>query len=292
MTYTHIFRLWHDIIKADESQLQELTKLQPSNSENYEGTGIHCAKYNISVACCLKEMANAPITISENAQTHDNDAIDNEISVKKQLSPEEKFDVLQSTMQETLIALRCNWSQSQFTNSKFKSVHVKFCKTASRRKRYRKKQFKSTESEITDNWAREVAEKEVCDLSCSENEAFKEEGSDNQTTFEKVVANLEDESCREEGSEDAKLKFPELKTDLAQIQPMERQNHPENENVSKSAKKARRPFRDGDLQGKVLEKYWSQRYRIFSKFDHGCLLDEESWFSITPEKIAEHHANR
>ncbi len=33
------------------------------------------------------------------------------------------------------------------------------------------------------------------------------------------------------------------------------------------------------------------RYRLFSLFDRGVLLDEESWFSVTPERIAEHTAH-
>uniref|UniRef100_T1JFH1 Trimethylguanosine synthase n=1 Tax=Strigamia maritima TaxID=126957 RepID=T1JFH1_STRMM len=41
-----------------------------------------------------------------------------------------------------------------------------------------------------------------------------------------------------------------------------------------------------------LIKYWQQRYRIFSKFDDGIEMDEESWFSTTPEKIAAHIAHR
>ncbi|EDV23460.1 uncharacterized protein TRIADDRAFT_58107 [Trichoplax adhaerens] len=39
-------------------------------------------------------------------------------------------------------------------------------------------------------------------------------------------------------------------------------------------------------------KYWVQRYRLFSKFDEGIMLDEEGWFSVTPEKIAQHIAER
>ncbi|KAL4235706.1 Trimethylguanosine synthase [Mactra antiquata] len=41
-----------------------------------------------------------------------------------------------------------------------------------------------------------------------------------------------------------------------------------------------------------LRKYWAQRYRLFSRFDEGIKLDREGWFSVTPEKIAEHIADR
>uniref|UniRef100_A0A0C9R6W2 Trimethylguanosine synthase n=1 Tax=Fopius arisanus TaxID=64838 RepID=A0A0C9R6W2_9HYME len=43
---------------------------------------------------------------------------------------------------------------------------------------------------------------------------------------------------------------------------------------------------------RTLMKYWVKRYRLFSKFDQGIKLDRESWFSVTPEKIAAHIADR
>ncbi|KAG1338144.1 hypothetical protein COCNU_04G004500 [Cocos nucifera] len=41
-----------------------------------------------------------------------------------------------------------------------------------------------------------------------------------------------------------------------------------------------------------LLKYWLQRYLLFSRFDDGIKMDEEGWFSVTPEPIARHHASR
>eukprot|EP00501_MAST-03F_sp_TOSAG23-6_P000582 GSMAST32.ASY1.ANO1.603.1 assembled CDS len=38
-------------------------------------------------------------------------------------------------------------------------------------------------------------------------------------------------------------------------------------------------------QDSVLDKYWVQRYRYFSKFDQGIQMDNEGWYSVTPEKI-------
>lgn len=42
----------------------------------------------------------------------------------------------------------------------------------------------------------------------------------------------------------------------------------------------------------VPDKYWGQRYRYFSKFDEGVAMDEEGWYSVTPEAIALHIAER
>ena len=35
-----------------------------------------------------------------------------------------------------------------------------------------------------------------------------------------------------------------------------------------------------------LEKYWAQRYRLWSRFDEGICMDDESWYSVTPELVA------
>ena len=41
-----------------------------------------------------------------------------------------------------------------------------------------------------------------------------------------------------------------------------------------------------------LKKYWKKRYYLFSKFDRGILIDDESWYSVTPEPMAKHIAQR
>ncbi|KAK4744806.1 hypothetical protein SAY87_011118 [Trapa incisa] len=42
----------------------------------------------------------------------------------------------------------------------------------------------------------------------------------------------------------------------------------------------------------IIDKYWHQRYLLFSRYDDGIKLDKEGWFSVTPEPIAKHHAFR
>ncbi|CAG8511085.1 9433_t:CDS:2 [Paraglomus occultum] len=41
-----------------------------------------------------------------------------------------------------------------------------------------------------------------------------------------------------------------------------------------------------------LQKYWHQRYVLFSRYDEGILMDEEGWYSVTPEDFAKHIAER
>ena len=43
---------------------------------------------------------------------------------------------------------------------------------------------------------------------------------------------------------------------------------------------------------KDLMKFWKHRYYLFSKFDRGIKIDDESWYSITPENVGKHVANR
>jgi hypothetical protein len=43
---------------------------------------------------------------------------------------------------------------------------------------------------------------------------------------------------------------------------------------------------------KELKNFHKHRYYLFSKYDRGIKIDEESWYSITPENVAKHVANR
>ena len=57
----------------------------------------------------------------------------------------------------------------------------------------------------------------------------------------------------------------------------------------KKRKKAPGPSRLADApnpQRGVDDKYWAQRFHYFSLYDCGIQLDAESWYSVTPEKIA------
>lgn len=73
---------------------------------------------------------------------------------------------------------------------------------------------------------------------------------------------------------------------------------PENQNVDRQSLNGHQtvalkqeaitdPQQDPDIA-----KYWAQRYRLFSRFDDGIKMDKEGWFSVTPERIAKHIAER
>ncbi|XP_059636917.1 uncharacterized protein LOC132279019 [Cornus florida] len=62
----------------------------------------------------------------------------------------------------------------------------------------------------------------------------------------------------------------------------------------RSKKRRRRSLskRRGASVSALVEKYWLQRNDLFSRYDEGIKMDEEGWFSVTPEEIAVGHAHR
>ncbi|KAL1280381.1 hypothetical protein QQF64_014981 [Cirrhinus molitorella] len=71
----------------------------------------------------------------------------------------------------------------------------------------------------------------------------------------------------------------------------------ESKQPKKNKRRNRKRRKDVEMPPEIaaepeLAKYWAQRYRLFSRFDEGIKLDHEGWFSVTPEKIAEHIALR
>jgi trimethylguanosine synthase len=60
----------------------------------------------------------------------------------------------------------------------------------------------------------------------------------------------------------------------------------------KQTKKKDRPTEEEFNSLTPRERYWHRRYSLFSLFDLGVQLDDESFYSVTPEVLAEHHAAR
>lgn len=65
----------------------------------------------------------------------------------------------------------------------------------------------------------------------------------------------------------------------------------------KKKKKQKRTLMKANLPAEIrsnpqLLKYWYRRFQLFHKFDDGIQLDAESWFSVTPEELAKHTAER
>jgi hypothetical protein len=52
------------------------------------------------------------------------------------------------------------------------------------------------------------------------------------------------------------------------------------------------PDTDYNVLTRDIKKFYKQRYYLFSKYDRGVKIDEESWYSVTPEIIAKHIASK
>ena len=62
-----------------------------------------------------------------------------------------------------------------------------------------------------------------------------------------------------------------------------------------SRKKERRKRNVDDAANRFVgvdDRYWAQRHLYFNLYDDGIQLDPESWFSVTPERIAQRIASR
>ncbi|XP_043989362.1 trimethylguanosine synthase isoform X2 [Gambusia affinis] len=88
------------------------------------------------------------------------------------------------------------------------------------------------------------------------------------------------------------LTFQE-KLDLVPSHTLEGQMVKNVKKPNKNRKRRKKPKVPAEMAADPeLAKYWAQRYRLFSRYDEGIRLDREGWFSVTPEKIAEHIALR
>lgn len=47
-----------------------------------------------------------------------------------------------------------------------------------------------------------------------------------------------------------------------------------------------------DMVSKDCSKFYKKRRYLFSKYDSGIKLDQESWYSVTPESVGEYIADR
>lgn len=97
-----------------------------------------------------------------------------------------------------------------------------------------------------------------------------------------------EESIDEEIPVTIKKELPEVPS--SDVSPIKMSN--------KKSKKKRRQNKTLDAMpseirsDKSLYKYWCKRFSLFSLFDKGIKLDRESWFSVTPEKVAAYTAER
>ncbi|XP_006871907.1 PREDICTED: trimethylguanosine synthase [Chrysochloris asiatica] len=114
-----------------------------------------------------------------------------------------------------------------------------------------------------------------------------------------TVSSADTFETQENGSDSAVAAVVEKQDCVTQEQlgSLQGEKEAETEKNKKKKKKKKKNRKVSGLPPEIaadpeLAKYWAQRYRLFSRFDDGIKLDREGWFSVTPEKIAEHIAGR
>ncbi|XP_062607139.1 trimethylguanosine synthase-like [Saccostrea cucullata] len=136
------------------------------------------------------------------------------------------------------------------------------------------------------------------DLGVMPDDVMDNYSSDSSSSSQEIPMENSSNTEQNVDQNEAPLDFPIEKDDLSTT---EVPDACENVDASKASGNGRKKKRK--KKGKVkmppevansedLRKYWAQRYRLFSRFDEGIKLDREGWFSVTPEKIAEHIAER
>lgn len=89
-------------------------------------------------------------------------------------------------------------------------------------------------------------------------------------------------SCEEEAVAGDESVSPTVEKKIEEVQTSKR----------KRRKRKQRQYPPEIKNNAKLRKYWQKRFSLFSKFDLGVKLDEESWYSVTPEQVARHTAER
>ncbi|KAE9544668.1 hypothetical protein AGLY_000210 [Aphis glycines] len=79
-----------------------------------------------------------------------------------------------------------------------------------------------------------------------------------------------------------------LRTYLNHHQNLINQNNTNSNHTNHTGKKTHHIFQNKQIP----IKYWAMRYMLFTKFNSGIQLDEESFYSVCPEVLSEHIAKR
>ncbi|CAH1282036.1 unnamed protein product [Diabrotica balteata] len=77
------------------------------------------------------------------------------------------------------------------------------------------------------------------------------------------------------------------------VSPTMEEKTEEVQTTKRKRRKRKQPMLPPEIKNNTkLRKYWRKRFSLFSKFDMGIKLDEESWYSVTPEIVAKRTAER
>ncbi|KAF9999666.1 Trimethylguanosine synthase [Modicella reniformis] len=116
-----------------------------------------------------------------------------------------------------------------------------------------------------------------------ERDQGQEHGQDQSNAAEREASVSKKRRSKDETIEESESK--RIKLDA-------RQSYEQQQRSSDNALNRRVDYTHSKQLPKTMQKYWIQRYRYFTLFDSGIKIDMEGWYSVTPEKIATHIAQR
>ncbi|KAF9921167.1 Trimethylguanosine synthase [Linnemannia zychae] len=150
----------------------------------------------------------------------------------------------------------------------------------------------SNSSSTRENKKRQREESENDDTSDEENDnnqKMTSKDNSNNSSSDSDSSETDSSESSSESDSDASAKGPQKKRLKLDSRQAYEQQQKLNRNLSKPRKVR---YTNGSQLPKEMAKYWAQRYRYFSLYDQGIRMDEEGWYSVTPEKIAAHIAER
>nr|XP_043870766.1 trimethylguanosine synthase isoform X2 [Solea senegalensis] len=143
------------------------------------------------------------------------------------------------------------------------------------------------ETESAERGGEETVEEKSCSSVCSSDAERRQSSALDKDRKE------EDEEEEEQEQPGREITCPEIPVFLLCEEAKDDSEFSVKDGKRKTRKQRRKQQAPADMAVKPeLAKYWAQRYRLFSRFDEGIKLDREGWFSVTPERIAEHIALR
>ncbi|KAG0288147.1 Trimethylguanosine synthase [Linnemannia gamsii] len=115
-------------------------------------------------------------------------------------------------------------------------------------------------------------------------------GSSSSSSGESSSSSDPDSSSGSESASDSEAAADKNPKKRIKMDARQAYSHQQQSTVNASSRKVR--YTSASQLPKTMAKYWAQRYRYFSLYDQGIQMDQEGWYSVTPEKIAAHIAER
>jgi len=109
---------------------------------------------------------------------------------------------------------------------------------------------------------------------------------------ERARLNEQEDHDDEIEQEDADDELDNTEHDTISVAPPSRKKRKKRQKNHNNRQSSEARLRSEAKAAGTEKKYWVQRYAAFTRFDEGIQLDTVGWYSVTPERIAAHQAER